>query len=207
MSTPKPFQPIVQLVCALFNPLLMLTYFSAFCYFYTPLAMMPPKVKYIFLGTVFFYTALLPAMIIGLMYYFRVISDWRMTDRRDRVIPYLITLLCYGVNVVILRHYGFLDPVTIMLFKGSLVILGALWIINIWWKISSHTAASASLPLLMLLLHVLRPDATPLWPALFFILVVGMVGSARIYLGRHTLAQVSCGALLGLVASLCSFFL
>ena len=202
MTTTKPLKPFFQLVCLLFNPLLLLTYVTMMLCLLAPFELLPAKHQYIFVGTV-----ALPLLIVWLMYFFKVIGDWRMSDRRDRVIPYLAILICYGVNAVLLRHLHFLSPVSFMLFNASLVVIGAVWIINFWWKISSYTAASAILPLYLLFVSALRPDVLPLWAALSSILVVGLLGTARIYLGRHTLAQVSGGVVLGILAFIASMYL
>ena len=74
-------------------------------------------------------------------------------------------------------------------------------VINRWWKISVHSAGIAGLVAMQL--HLLLYDyslpSTFAW-LLVAVALAGMLGSARIWLGRHTLGQVLAGYAVGFCA-------
>lgn len=191
-----------QFVSNIFHPLLILTLVALVICYFTPVLVLPFNVKAFFVGIVSFYTFLLPVLIIVLMHVFHVVGHWALRDRRDRVLPLLINCICYAVNAAVLRRYGFFPLWVLNAFYGSVILAFVAWIITFWWKISAHTAANAAAATYITLLSFAFPDMIPLWLLLGSYVLVGLIGTIRIYLGRHTLAQVGCGTLLGIVSIL-----
>ena len=74
-------------------------------------------------------------------------------------------------------------------------------IINVWWKISTHTAAIGGVAG-GLVVYSIAFSFNPIWWLAFVILLAGMVGTARMILRQHTLAQVVAGFLVGVVCAL-----
>lgn len=190
-------QKVLQSISNVFHPMLVMSYVALALCVFSPLSCLPMVIKAYFVGQVFFYTMLLPLLAIALMHVFHVVGHWALRDRRDRVLPLLVNVICYGLNAYVLTHEGFLPNWVLMFFYGAVVLAAIVWIISIWWKISAHAAADASFATVALALGLYFPDQMPLWMELLAILVVGVVSSIRVYLGRHTLAQVGYGALLG----------
>lgn len=80
-------------------------------------------------------------------------------------------------------------------------------VVNRWWKISAHMAAMGGLVAMMFRILDIGMAAPGGHFMLFTILIViaaGAVGTARIYLDRHTLLQVLAGTANGF---LCVFLL
>ena len=198
----KPHQGLVQFISGLFHPLLTLTYVALVICLFTPVVGAPLAVKLFFVGIVFFYTMFLPALIITLMHVFHIVGHWALRDRRDRMLPFFTNFVCYLVNALVLRHYNAFPDWIMMAYYGSVVLTFVAWIVSFWWKISAHASANAAGATYFLLLGFYFPDQMPLWLVLGSIVAVGAVCSTRIYLGRHTLAQVSCGVLLGILSML-----
>lgn len=196
----KPYQSLVQALSNVFHPLLMLSYTSILICLITPFEVLPFQVKSFFVGLVVFYTLFLPILVITLLHSFHIIGHWALRDRRDRSIPFCANFICHLINAIVLDHYLFFPNWLMIPFYGAVVLTFVAWIVSFWWKISAHASADASLPTYFMMLYFIFPDFVPIWFPLVSIVIVGAVCSARIYLGRHTLGQISVGVVLGVVS-------
>ena len=82
---------------------------------------------------------------------------------------------------------------------AALVIQIVCAIINVWWKISTHTAAIGGFAGSLLAFSILFAF-NPLWWFCAILIIAGMVGSSRMILRQHSLSQVVAGFLVGAVA-------
>lgn len=143
-----------------------------------------------------------PLLLIFLLKLVGIVQDVGLNSQKERLIPYVITALCYGASAWFVASRG--APVWVAMFfcggaLASLINLG----INLKWKISAHAAAIAGL--VALLIRLQRDVAVE--PKLFLWLIItvgvtGLLGSARVWLNRHTVWQVLAGYLVGF----CSVF-
>lgn len=193
----KPYQTLMQSISNLFHPLLVLTLTALVMSICTPLSIYPFAIKAFFVGEVFFYTLFMPALAITLMHVFHLVGHWALRDRRDRALPFLVNFICYVMNLYALHHTGFIPQWVLAIYWASVMLTFIAWIISFWWKISAHASADAAAATTFLMLYYWFPQSMPLWLGLGSVIIVGMVCSTRLYLGRHTLAQVAAGALLG----------
>ncbi|MCH5228955.1 MAG: phosphatase PAP2 family protein [Muribaculaceae bacterium] len=143
-----------------------------------------------------------PILLIFLLKVLGLIDDVGLNGRKERAIPYIITALCYGGSAWFVASRG--APVWVaMFFAGGAVASLINLAINFKWKISAHAAAIAGL--VALLIRLQRDVAVE--PQLFVWLIItvgmsGLLGSARIWLNRHTVWQVLAGYMVGF----CSVF-
>lgn len=72
--------------------------------------------------------------------------------------------------------------------------------INIWWKISTHTAAIGGVAG-ALLAYSISFSFNPIWWLCLVLILAGMVGTARMILRQHSLSQVVTGFFIGLVCA------
>lgn len=110
--------------------------------------------------------------------------------RRQRTVPYLISVVIYFAGFLALVAIGAAVTVYALMFcyaTNTLVISA----INTQWKISAH-AMGASGPLTAL-------AVTFGWKILPLFLIVILVAWARVELKAHTRAQVAAGAILGIL--------
>lgn len=143
-----------------------------------------------------------PMLLIFLLKTLGVVQDVGLNGQKERLIPYIITALCYGCSAWFVASRG--APVWVAMFfcGGALAALINLCI-NFKWKISAHAAAIAGL--IALLIRLQRDIAIE--PQTFVWLIIcigaaGLLGSARVWLNRHTVWQV----LAGYVVGFCSVF-
>ena len=90
-------------------------------------------------------------------------------------------------------------------FMGS-ILMAALFlqvlcaIINVWWKISTHTAAIGGVAGALIACSGIFLF-NPTWWFCLVMLVAGMVGTSRMILRQHTLSQVLGGFGIGLLTA------
>ena len=109
------------------------------------------------------------------------------SQRRQRTRVYLLAGVCAIVGGILLVYLG--APLLLRsAFVAGVVAIAIFTLINLWWKISVHTAfVSALVTILVVLYGVVAAPAVAL---------VLLVGWSRIELRQHSLAQVIGGALL-----------
>ncbi len=203
----KPYQGLVQSLSNIFHPLLVLTYTALIICNFTVMIALPFKVKAWFVGMVFLYTMVMPALVITVLHVTHFIGHWALRDRRDRMVPFFTNFACYLVNAVVLTRINFLPDWVLMPYYGSVILTFVAWIVSWKWKISAHAAANAAGATYYLMLCFFFPDTMPLWLALSWVVILGLVCSTRVYLGRHTLAQVGAGTLLGIGSILVAYYI
>ena len=71
---------------------------------------------------------------------------------------------------------------------------------NVWWKVSTHSAAIGGVAGGLLSFSLIF-NFNPVWWLCLVILLGGMVGTSRMILRQHTLPQVVVGFFVGLLCS------
>lgn len=191
----------------LFHPLLMVTYGVALALAFTYLVIYPLNVKLMLVGGTFVTTAVVPGLFILLMVKNGAAVDLELSDRKERVVPYLIFIT--SILVCLFFMYKMLMPFWLlaMLIGACLALIIALCI-NFFWKISAHALGIGGLLggiMGVARIHMINPYGA----FILVLLIAGLVGTSRIFLKRHTPMQVYAGFCLGFictfVASLLSY--
>lgn len=191
----------------LFHPLLMITYGILLALTYTYLAIYPFSMKLLIAGGTFLSTAVVPGLFILLMVKSGAAVDVELSDRRERLVPYLIFITSILLCVFFL--YKMLMPFWLLaMMIGACVALLLAIVVNFYWKISAHAIGIGGL--LGGIMGVARIHLmNPYWSFIVVLLIAGFVGTSRIFLKRHTPMQVYAGFCLGFictfVASLLSY--
>jgi hypothetical protein len=117
------------------------------------------------------------------------ITDIHMKERKQRLRPFLFSMLSAALGWGVLRMMG--TPEIVSAFAlFSLIQLTVLMIITLVWQISIHMMSITG--------AVVAAGAIFGWSqALVIVPLVPLVGLARLRLHRHTLWQVLAGTLLG----------
>jgi len=142
------------------------------------------------------------------MYKTKVISNFNLTERKERI-PVLLIVLIYYIMVYFMyrtwneSYINLPNPFSnLMSFLfGGLVLITIAFFVSLKWKISLHSIsisamAGGFLALSLTMSPVYNIDKLILWNTLLLI-VMGFVGSSRLYLKAHNTYEVLCGLLLG----------
>jgi membrane-associated phospholipid phosphatase len=157
--------------------------------------------KLLVVAIVYLFTILLPTFFIWL---YRRYHGWtllQLSRRHRRLVPYIISIVSYLVCFWIMdQRFIFHFIITIVL--AALIIQAVGIIVTLWWKISMHTAAIGGVAgALMAFAELFRFN--PVWWLCLIFLLSGLLGTARIILRQHSLAQVLVGFFIGMA---CAFF-
>lgn len=199
---------LATILSTLFHPLLMPTYGIGIALYTSYMRVFGDRLLGIVVTGVLLTTCILPSLAIYILYKVGYISDFRLHERTERTVPYLINFACYIACYLYLYRFGV--PHWILSFiAGAIVSLVISLIINRYWKISAHMVAAGSMVTLVFLMSffglMLKPYILPLQLAV--LLLAGAIGSSRILLNRHTLGQVGAGFALGVTCCASMFFI
>lgn len=163
------------------------------------LCMLPVGVRWVIVIVVLGITCILPVIAITVMHNFKVITDTTLEKRTERTIPYVVGIVCTLGAAFYLHHTH--SPMWFVMFPvGAALTTGVLMLVNLKWKISAHLAGVGGVTALLYQIHAQALEAFDLlWLICFTILAAGALGTSRILLGKHTLAQVLAGYAVGYV--------
>ena len=200
MTREKSIILAARVVSMVFTPfyLPLLGLMALFLFSY--LGLMPMAYKLQVLTLVYVFTILLPTVLIHL---YRRYQGWNMIEaghKERRMVPYVISILCYFFCIYLM------DLMHIPHFMGT-ILSAALFIqivcalVNVWWKVSTHTAAIGGVAGALFVFGELF-NFNPVWWLCIVLVLAGMLGTSRMILRQHTLAQVVAGFLIGVVCSI-----
>ena len=194
-----------KVLSVLFTPFYLPILGLLILFIFSYLSLLPLTYKLFLLLMFYLFTVFLPTALIR---FYRRYQGWTLIElgsRERRAIPYVISIFSY------LLCYYIMAATHVPHFMGSiliaaLVIQVACAIINLFIKISTHTAAIGGVTGALLACSVIF-SFNPVWWLCIVLLLAGMVGTSRMILRQHSLRQVVLGFLAGVACSFVSVLL
>lgn len=194
-----------KVLSVLFTPFYLPILGLLILFIFSYLSLLPLTYKLFLLLMFYLFTVFLPTALIR---FYRRYQGWTLIElgsRERRAIPYVISIFSY------LLCYYIMAATHVPHFMGSiliaaLVIQVACAIINLFIKISTHTAAIGGVTGALLAFSVIF-SFNPVWWLCITLLLAGMVGTSRMILRQHSLHQVVLGYLAGVLCSFVSVLL
>lgn len=194
-----------KVLSVLFTPFYLPILGLLILFIFSYLSLLPLTYKLFLLLMFYLFTVFLPTALIR---FYRRYQGWTLIElgsRERRAIPYVISifsyLLCYYIMAAThVPHFMGSIPI------AALVIQVACAIINLFIKISTHTAAIGGVTGALLAFSVIF-SFNPVWWLCIVLLLAGMVGTSRMILRQHSLRQVVLGYLAGVACSFVSVLL
>ena len=183
---------VISLVLTPFYlPVVGLTALFVFSY----LSLLPFRYKAAVVGLAYLFTVLAPTLLI---HAYRRYNGWTPVElgrKERRMVPYVISIACYFACVYLMERMH------IPRFMGGILIAALLIqitcaVINAWWKISTHTAAIGGVAGALFAFADIFGFNPVGWLCGVFMLA-GLLGTSRMILRQHTLAQVVAGFWVG----------
>lgn len=182
-----------------FNPFYLPVVAMIVLFTFSYLSLLPWFYKLMVLAIVYMLTALVPTLLIRM---YRKHEKWtviELYDRQKRAIPYVISIACY------VACYYLMGLLRMPHFMGCLVVAALViqivcTIVNIRWKVSTHTAAIGGIAGAVAAFGGIF-GFNPVWWLCAIILLGGLVGTSRMLLMQHSLGQVAGGFVIGAVAA------
>lgn len=209
MNFDKIITAISHFLSWVFVPMLIPVYGTLMILNLSMMSFVPFASKVVFTAAVALFNVVIPMLLVFVLKRFGIVQDIGLNNRSERPIPYIIMILCFAGTAFFFHLKGAPLWMTLFYAGGAVAALVNL-IVNFWWKISAHAAAMAGLvALLMIINRDGLPHASIAGWLIATVIVTGLLGSARVWLGRHTVGQVMAGYavgflsvyLLGLIAS------
>lgn len=188
---------IAQILSDFFSPIVVPTYGTALALWITPLSILPERIRFGVMAMIALITAVIPTATIVTMIRLGRVSDMSISNRRERFIPFMVTIACYVAAAVYLGVVH--APAWLSLFfVGAAISSLIAMVITFWWKISAHATSVGGLAGIVswLAFNHLSIGNAAAWVS-GSIVLVGLIATSRLILRRHTLGQVCAGAALG----------
>jgi hypothetical protein len=193
-----------QFLSVVLHPVLMPTYafiliLSQSTYFSNTI---PAQIKTALFIIIILNTFILPVVISYILVKRGWIRSLEMQKREERMIPFIANLVLMLIACFMIYKLRY-PRVFFLLTLGAALSIALAIIINIKWKISIHMIGIGGLigtffGLSTFLMVDLRISI------IIFLLIAGLLGSARLTVGSHNSAQIYAGLVLGF---LCEYFL
>ncbi len=200
MKRQKNFILAARILSMLFTPFYLPIIGLAVLFTFSYLNIFPWSYKLQTLILAYIFTILMPQVIIHL---YRRYQGWNLIElghRERRMVPYAISIICYFTCVYVMERLhmpNFMSSIIVAALALQIVCA----IINVWWKISTHTAAVGGVGG-ALFAFSLYLGFNPVWWMCVVFVIGGILGTCRMILRQHSLAQVVVGFWVGFLLSL-----
>lgn len=185
------YKKIATALSWVLHPFLLPVYLMVVMLTMTTFALYPSNVKFYLLWVVALYAIIIPVLSLGVLRSLGRISDYRIDDRRERLMPLLIGAICYvlcAITIAKIPSAIFLRKFMIAAACCEVLCL----VVSLRWKISLHLTGMGAAVALLVVMNVVGVG-NMLVPLMVTILCAGALASARLYLGCHNGRQVLAG--------------
>lgn len=196
-----------KIVSYIFHPLFMPTILSVLVSYLNPSAFaaldQDQKVK--LLSSIALNTILFPLVTTLLLKALGFIESIQMHKSKDRIIPLIGTMVFYFWIYLVMKNVPATPLVLRVLMLGSFWGVIVVFMLNIFLKVSMHTAAAGGV-LGIVLVVMMIGHLNLFLPLLVALLIGGIVGTARLVLQAHTPSEVWIGYLAGILVQLAAYW-
>ena len=189
-----------RVISAIFTPFSIPFLAFLILFLFSYLRIMPIQYKLIVLGVVYCFTILMPTLTIFLFRKINGISPEDLGERKRRFMPFLLTITSYVFCLVMMHRLNIPWYMTGIIL-AALIMMVICIVVNLKWKLSEHMAGVGAIVGGLVSFSALF-GYNPVWWLCLFILIAGVLGTARIILQHHTLGEVLVGFAVGLICSL-----
>ena len=189
-----------QVISAIFTPFSIPFLAFVILFIFSYLRIMPLQYKLIVLGVVYCFTILMPTLTIFIFRKINGFSPKDMVERKRRYVPFILTITSY-IFCLMMMHRLNIPWYMTGIILAALVMMIICVIVNLKWKLSEHMAGAGAVVGGLVAFSALF-GLNPVGWLCLFILVAGVLGTARIILQHHTLGEVMGGFAVGIICSL-----
>ena len=189
-----------RVISAIFTPFSIPFLAFLILLLFSYLRIMPIQYKLIVLGVVYCFTILMPTLTIFLFRKINGFSPEDLGERKRRFMPFLLTITSYVFCLVMMHRLNIPWYMTGIIL-AALIMMVICIVVNLKWKLSEHMAGVGAIVGGLVSFSALF-GYNPVWWLCLFILIAGVLGTARIILQHHTLGEVLVGFAVGLICSL-----
>lgn len=210
-----------RLISSLFHPVFILNYILILLYLVNPylFGIQDDRQKGLLFISVFLLSVFFPIFTIVVMKLVGFIDSIEVKDRKERVMPLVITSIFYLWLFVNIRQNSIVPSAFSIFVLGATIALFVAFFINNFSKISLHTVGMGGLVAMVFLIRSYFSygsfyfNVGPLGlfsislDFVFFlsIIIAGLVGTSRLHLNAHRKSDVYMGYLVGFLGQVIAF--
>ena len=146
--------------------------------------------NYVFLVVVM-NALVMPAFCVMILKVTGIIHDWSLSTRKERIFPLILVAISYACSA-----WLFSDALPLFILRRFMwsafgcVVFAA--VVNLFWQVSLHlTGAGGAMGAMFVMVMIGYGEL--LWVFAALTLMTGLLGTARLYLRKHSVAQVAVG--------------
>lgn len=194
-----------HVISMIFTPFCLPVVGMLVLFVFSYLSLLPWGYKGMVLAIVSIFTMLMPIVLITIYSKLQGKNKLDLSYKDHRMVPYVLSIMSYMCCIYVMR------AINTPLFMSNIIIVALIIqvicaIINVWWKISAHMAAIGGFSGALLVFAIIF-NFNPLWWFSLLILLSGILGTSRMILRQHTLAQVVGGFVTGFLCSMIMIFI
>ena len=189
-----------RVISAIFTPFSIPFLAFLILFLFSYLRIMPIQYKLFVLGVVYCFTIIMHTLTIFLFRKINGFSPEDLGERKRRFMPFLLTITSYVFCLVMMHRLNIPWYMTGIIL-AALIMMVICIVVNLKWKLSEHMAGVGAIVGGLVSFSALF-GYNPVWWLCLFILIAGVLGTARIILQHHTLGEVLVGFAVGLICSL-----
>jgi len=189
-----------KILSVLFSPFYAPLWAFVWMFSFSYLNMLPTSYKLFILLLVWITTVFIPRFGINS---FRIVmgwAHWQLSHREHRHLPYIITVCSYGACLTIMTKINvpmFIRGIVLSALVSQIICV----VVNAWWKVSTHMVGMGGLVGALIAFSFLF-YFNPIYLLCVLLILSGALGTARMILRQHTLAQVFVGFGIGFACAL-----
>lgn len=191
---------VARMVSAVFTPFSIPFLAFLILFLFSYLSIMPIQYKLIVLGIVYCFTIMIPVLAIFIFKKINGFSAQELGERKKRYVPFFLTITSYVFCLLMMNRLN-IPWYMSGIILAALMMMVICIVVNLKWKLSEHMAGAGAVIGGLVAFSALF-GYNPVWWLCLFILVAGVLGTARIILGHHTLGEVMGGFAVGFICSL-----
>ena len=154
--------------------------------------------KFVFI-LVLLCTVVLPLTLIPALFLFKMVQNFRLDTRQERILPLIFTTVCFYLAYFLITKHSPVRLINLFLFACVVIVLLNL-AVSIFWKISIHMAGIGGMVALISILAIAYVVDVSMILTLS-ILLSGLIATARLALRAHTPWQIAAGFMLGFLGT------
>lgn len=196
----KVFKTLAKAISFIFFPLLIPIYGTFMLFNMKVFTYYPTQYVHAAKTTIYIFGIILPCLSFIILKLFKAISDVRMPRKEERILPYICIACCYlYCSYLLFRNAMPLWVIDLVLCVSFVILVES--IVSKFWRISGH-ATSMGMMTGAIIVAGYSTYTDVCTTLCVYVFLAGIVGSARLYLNRHTDAQLIVGFLFGLLSAI-----
>jgi hypothetical protein len=203
---PKTLRLIANILSYVLHPVFMPTLMAFVLYKLAPVSFAGvtfPQFR-MWLLSIGFTTLFFPLFTVILLKGLGFAKSLHMETAKERIVPLMATMIFYFWASHVFNNIS--SPLILkVLLLGSFWGTIVLFMINIFVKVSLHTAAAGSMIGILLVLMMISPVNMVL-PLFIALIIAGLMGTIRLILKAHTPAEIWLGYIVGLLVQLGAYW-